>query len=82
MSENNSTFVTPYAAHTFVNERLAEAGLKAIRPQMMYNYTSQRLAQGKVPFIAFTPEQGVDLESLEAWTKKYIAKKVAESYAV
>ena len=73
-------FVTPYAAHKLVNAELQEAGLPSIRPQMMYNYTSGRVAQGKAPFIAFDEAKGVDLEDLSRWTKKYVAKKVMASY--
>jgi hypothetical protein len=75
--------ITPFAAHKLVNSALEEAGLsKRIPPQMMYNYTTARVNAGKAPFIAFTAEDGVDLESLEAWIVKYVAKQVAASYAV
>jgi len=80
MSEQNIKFVTPYAAHKLVNAELAAADLPAIRPQMMYNYTSGRVAQGKAPFIAFDEATGVDVDDLARWTKKYIAKKVMASY--
>jgi hypothetical protein len=78
MSENSKSIVTPYAAAKVVNEALKEAGVtKVIPPQMMYNYTSARVAAGKNPFIAYTPETGVDTKSLAEWTAKYVAKQVA-----
>jgi hypothetical protein len=75
MTEN--AVLTPYAAAKLVNAQLAEAGLKAIPPQMMYNYTSARIAAGKAPFIKFDAKKGVDRVSLDEWTAKYIAKKLA-----
>lgn len=70
--------MTPYSAAKFVNSSLKDAGLDvSIPPQMMYNYTSARLNAGKVPFIKYTKESGVDENDLKEWTKKYIAKKIA-----
>lgn len=70
--------MSPYAAAKFVNTQLEEAGLeKRIPPQMMYNYTTARVNAGKKPLIEFSLEKGVDQKSLEAWTKKYIAKQTA-----
>jgi hypothetical protein len=66
---------TPYAAAKVVNAALAEVGLQAIPPQMMYNYTTARVNAGKEPLIAFTPEEGIDRDALAAWIAKYIAKK-------
>jgi hypothetical protein len=67
--------LTPYAAAKLANAEITAAGLKAIPPQMMYNYTTARLNAGKAPLIAFTPEDGVDREALATWTAAYIAKK-------
>ena len=69
--------LTPYKAAKFVNEKLTEAGLKNIPPQMMYNYTTARLNADKEPLIKYTLEGGVDVKSLDEWTAKYIAKKLA-----
>jgi hypothetical protein len=69
--------ITPYAAAKLVNEVLAEAGLPPIPPQMMYNYTTNRLNKGKATLIAYTPETGVDREDLVRWTKEYVQKKMA-----
>lgn len=66
---------TPYQAAKIVNAKLSEEGLKNIPPQMMYNYTSARVNAGKNPFIKFSIENGIDLEDLDRWTEKYIAKK-------
>lgn len=73
---------TPYAAHKLVNVALQEAGLtKRIPPQMMYNYTAARVNAGKAPFIAYTPEGGVDVADLERWTQAYIAKQAVKAEA-
>jgi len=75
------TTLSPYAAAKLVNERLELEGLsKRIPPQMMYNYTTARVNAGKEPFIVFSIEAGVDRESLEQWTNKYVAKQIAASY--
>jgi len=67
---------TPYAAHKYVNAQLEAAGLDVrIPPQMMYNYTSQRVAKGKAPFIKWDDKKGVDQADLERWTQAYVAKK-------
>ena len=72
--------MTPYGAHTFVNDSLKAAGLdKRIPPQMMYNYTKGRINAGKAPFIKYDDKTGVDRADLERWTKSYVAKKVAET---
>ena len=74
---------TPYAAAKVVNAALKEAGLdKKIPPQMMYNYTVARIKAGKAPFIAYDETNGVDRKSLDEWTTKYVAKKVAEATPV
>jgi hypothetical protein len=75
--------VTPYAAHKLVNAALEKAGLsKRIPPQMMYNYTQQRVNAGKAPFIKFSIEDGVDVESLNEWIEKYVAKQLAKAPVV
>lgn len=79
MSEKSEVKVlSPYAAAGYVNTQLKEAGLeKRIPPQMMYNYTTARVRAGKKPFITWTPEEGVNRESLEKWTAAYVAKQKA-----
>jgi hypothetical protein len=78
VEEETVTIVKPYDAHKLVNEALAANGLdKRIPPQMMYNYTSARVNAGKKPFIGWTAETGVDLDSLQEWTDKYVAKQLA-----
>ncbi len=73
--------ITPYKAAKFVNEELKKNGIdKVIPPQMIYNYTSARVNDGKKPFIKYDIENGVDEESLNEWTTKYIAKQIALSY--
>jgi len=76
------TILTPYGAHKLVNAAFAEAGLKAVPPQMLYNYTTGQLRKGKKPMIAYTPETGVDREDLQRWVDAYIAKKVAAATKV
>jgi hypothetical protein len=71
--------VTGYAAAKIVNAVLTEAGLPAIPPQMVYNYTTARLRAGKAPLIACDAEGRIDTEALEAWVTKYVAKKVANA---
>jgi hypothetical protein len=73
---------TPYAAAKLVNTQLAEAGLKAIPPQMMYNYTTARVRAGKAPFIKWDEKKGVDTEDLQRWTTEYVAKRLAKATPV
>lgn len=74
---NNTAVLSPYGAAKLVNVALAEAGLKAIPPQMMYNYTTARVNAGKAPFIKWDAKTGVDRDDLDRWTKAYVAKKLA-----
>jgi hypothetical protein len=70
--------LTPYAAHTLVNEVLTAAELPTIRPQMMYNYTSGRTNKGKAPLIEYNADTNeVDVEDLKRWTNEYLVKKGA-----
>jgi hypothetical protein len=78
MSENTTARLTAYGAAKLVNVRLAEEGLKAIPPQMVYNYTTARIRAGKAPFIKYTEKTGVDAKDLQRWTDEYVAKKVAK----
>lgn len=71
--------MTPYAAAKIVNAELKKRGIKPIPPQMMYNYTSAKLNEGKKPLIAFTRENGVDADDLQRWLKSYIAKKLSDA---
>lgn len=67
--------LTPYAAAKVANVAIEEAGLKAIPPQMMYNYTTAKVNAGKKPLIKFSLEDGVDRDDLQRWVTNYIAKK-------
>jgi hypothetical protein len=74
-----TTTLTGYAAAKLVNAELEKVGItKPIPPQMMYNYTSQRLAAGKEPFIKYDPKKGIDPVDLDRWTKEYVAGRVAK----
>lgn len=77
-NENTSTTLTPYAATKLANVVIEEAGLKAIPPQMMYNYTTAKVNAGKKPLIKFSLEEGVDREDLERWVKSYVERKLAK----
>jgi hypothetical protein len=84
MSDNTRTkSLTPYQAHKVVNAALAEAGLDTrIPPQMMYNYTSGRINKGKAPLIETTTvadQVRIVPKALAAWTKQYVANKVAQA---
>jgi hypothetical protein len=69
--------MTPYEAHTIANNAFDAAGVKRVRSQMLYNYTSGKLNKGEKPLIRFTREAGVDADDLQRWIKSYIAKKIA-----
>lgn len=70
--------MTPYGAAKVVNARLKEEGIdKVIPPQMMYNYTTARVAKGKKPFIALNEDSSVNEESLSTWLESYVAKQKA-----
>jgi len=82
MSNNeneNTNFVTAYEAHKVMNEMLSKEGLPAIRPQMMYNYITSRINEGKKPLqgIEYTEKNGVDIPSFAKFVTLYIAKKKA-----
>jgi len=70
-------YLNPHQAHHLVNAYLRGVGIKEIRPQMMYNYTSTKVNKGEKPLIKWSLETGVDREDLERWVKKYVAKKQA-----
>ena len=76
---NPERFATPYQAAKFANQLLKEAGLKPIPPQMMYNYTTSRIAKGEEPLIegrmSAEGKFEVDKEDLVRWTRRRIAKK-------
>lgn len=67
--------LTPYAAHTLVNQVLRSEGLPEIKSQMMYNYTTQKINAGKKPLIKYDDLNGVDREDLIRWVKQYIETK-------
>lgn len=67
--------LTAYGAAKLVNEALKERGVKKrIPPQMMYNYTHARVAEGKRPFIMYTKAKGVDRDDLNRWLGEYLDK--------
>jgi hypothetical protein len=68
--------MTPYKAAKLVNEEIiVPAGFKAIPPQMLYNYTLGRIADGKTPKIPVDSDRKVDSEDALGWAREYIAKK-------
>jgi hypothetical protein len=69
------SYLTPYAAAKLVNVVLEEAGLPAVPPQMLYNYTTNRINKDKQPLIQFDKETGVDRDDLTRWVREYIVKK-------
>jgi hypothetical protein len=79
------SILKPFGAAKLVNARLAEVAeetglvLKDIPPQMMYNYTSNRLNKGENPLIAYTREGGVDREAFATWLDGYIVKRVEKA---
>ena len=71
--------MTPYRAAQIVNAALAANGIdKVIPPQMMYNYTTARIRQGKKPFIECDNEGKITEEGLKTWLVKYLAKQNVE----
>lgn len=77
-STPTSILVTPYGASKIVNEVLRNHNLPSIPPQMVYNYTTSRIRQGKNPFIPTTMKDGqvlIKVEDLHTWIEKYVAKK-------
>lgn len=69
---------TPYAAAKIINAVLDSVELPNIPPQMVYNYTSGRIRQGKNPFIDCTIENNkirISDQAIQAWLKKYLEKK-------
>lgn len=73
--------LTPYAAAKIANAVIEAAGFKRIPPQMVYNYTSARFAQGKAPLIAATQDENgkvwIEESDIRSWVAKYVAKKRA-----
>jgi len=67
--------LTPYAAWKIANARIVAAGLPAIRPQMLYNYTSGKVNKGERPLIKWNATDGVDREDLQRWLTSYISTK-------
>jgi hypothetical protein len=70
---------TPYRAAELVNETLRAEGIKEIPTQMMYNYTTQKVNQGKRPLIKFEYDESgtpiVDKDDLMRWLTSYVNKK-------
>jgi len=70
---------TPYAAAKIVNNALVENEIdKVIPTQMMYNYTTARIRQGKAPFIECDKEGRITEEGLQKWLVKYLTKQGVE----
>lgn len=78
----SNTTLNPYKAAKVVNAFLEKVGLKKVPPQMLYNYTQQRLNKGQRPLIkAAFNDQGiveVDPTDLERWMTEYACKKLAK----
>lgn len=73
--------MTPYAAAKLVNEALRENNIdKTIPAQMMYNYTTAKIRQGKKPLIEVNEDGKINVESFTKWLSRYIEKQVALSY--
>ena len=67
--------LTAYGAAKIVNQALKDRGVeKRIPPQMMYNYTHARVAEGKQPYIMYTKTGGVDVHDLQRWLTAYLDK--------
>ena len=90
----SNTTLTAFATARLVNEGLKEAGLDvSIPPQMVYNYTTGRIAKGKAPLIptvveTLTDDEGnvteqVRIEKAVArkWAREYVTKRVAKEQA-
>jgi hypothetical protein len=62
---------TPYAAAKILNAVLAENEIKAIPPQMVYNYCKK----GYIKSSTVNGKIVVDEGSFAEWSVKYLAKK-------
>lgn len=69
--------LTPYGAWKIANAYITQEGFKSIPSQMLYNYTSGKLREGKKPLIKYSKEEGVDHEDFARWLSSYILKKKA-----
>lgn len=70
---------TPYAAAKMLTSILKENGIeKTIPTQMMYNYTTARIRQGKKPFIEVDGDGRIDEEAFQKWVKGYLSRKGIE----
>jgi hypothetical protein len=65
--------MTGYAVAKRVNEILTSAGLKAIPPQMVYNY----IKKGYIP----STNGEVSVEAAAEWAEQYIAKRLSKASA-
>jgi hypothetical protein len=63
--------MTGYEVAKVVNQMLAARGLKAIPPQMVYNYMKNNLIPSENGRI--TPENA------ERWAERYVAKRYAKA---
>jgi hypothetical protein len=63
--------MTPYAAHKLVNAQLADHELKAIPPQMIYNYVKK----GYIP----STDGKVSEDDVQAWTDGYVERKLSKA---
>ena len=86
--------LTAFATARLVNEGLKEAGLDvSIPPQMVYNYTTGRIAKGKAPLIEVvtiatqddegnvTEQVRIDEKVAKRWAREYVTKRVAKEQA-
>jgi hypothetical protein len=70
--------LTPYKAAGVANVLIERAGLKKIPPQMVYNYTTQRINSDKTPLIPVEVVDGqvrISDTVITVWAQQYIAKK-------
>ena len=72
------TELTGYAAAKIANEIFAEAGIKQIPPQMVYNYISKKMIPSTPVIENGKTVKKVALSDLQAWISKYAAKKGIE----
>lgn len=69
--------MTGYRFTKRINECLEAENLKAIPPQMVYQY----LSKGWIPFADVDGQRLVDEEAAEEWLDKYLEKRLAKAQA-
>lgn len=71
-----TTYMEIGDAKRLVNEVLTAHGVKNIPYQMIYNHSKGKVNKGERPVIKWTPEHGIDRDSLEEWATKYLQRKL------